>query len=106
MNGIFKGILSLGDSLFITVIAMTIVFFILILIASILGLFKYIPQEKVLANNNLTKENNSEISNETKKFNPDDIKDENMIVAMLVASIEAANEDENAYIRVRNIKEI
>lgn len=106
MNGIFKGTLSLGDSLFITVIAMAIVFFILILIASILGLFKYIPQEEIVTKNNEVKENNPKDAIKNKKFNPDEIKDENMIIAMLVASIDAANEDENAYIRVRNIKEI
>ncbi len=37
---------------------------------------------------------------------PEDIKDEKMLAAISVAVIEAGGETENAYIRVRSIKEI
>ncbi|MCJ8342764.1 MAG: OadG family protein [Cetobacterium sp.] len=100
-----NSVISLGDSIFITVVSMAIVFFILVVISAVLSTFKYIPAEK------------KEVKPETKKpvaptpvvekrFSPEDIKDENMLVAMMVASIEAAKNNENAYIRVKSIKEL
>ncbi|MGL4533872.1 MAG: OadG family transporter subunit [Fusobacteriaceae bacterium] len=100
------GAISLGDSLYITFISMCIVFFVLILLAIILSLFKYIPAEKVEIKKSDSKTKSPVVISETKSFKPEDIKDEKMMVAMMVASIEAASEDENAYIKVLSIKEL
>ena len=99
--------ITFGDSLWITIVSMAIVFLVLILISSILSLLKYLPVEKEKTENkkNINKPvlNNSSISlAENKKIKPEDIKDDRMLAAV----IDAAGETENAYIRVKSIKEI
>ncbi len=111
--------ITLLDSLFITVVSMAIVFFVLILISFILSLFKYIPSKEEPGTSkkqvNKPAANISGAGNqgsfgkdlyEGRKMTPEDIKDEKMLAAISVAVIEAAGETENAYIRVRSIKEI
>ncbi|MBC2857375.1 OadG family protein [Cetobacterium sp. 2A] len=101
------GMISLNSSLYITFVSMVIVFFVLILISAILSLFKYIPAEKVeIKKSGTNAPTPAPVAVAEKSFNPEDIKDEKMLVAMMVASIEAASDDENAYIRVKSIKEL
>lgn len=107
MNGIFGAEISLMDALLVTAICMATVFLILLVIAGILNLFKYIPAEpkpeKKTAPAPAAK---APVAAAQKAFDPNSITDERMIAAMLVASIEAAAENDGAYIRVRNIREI
>ena len=42
---------------------------------------------------------------EEKKVRPEDIKDEKMLAAVAAAVIDAAGETDNAYIKVRSIRE-
>lgn len=113
MNNMFEKYLSLADSLLVTAICMGIVFVVLMIVAYILSLFKHIPKDTT--NTQVKKEilekpknNIAKNSKESIKavFNPNEITDENMIVAMLVASMEAAENNDGAYIKIRNIREI
>lgn len=112
MNSMFGKYLSLLDSLLVTAICMGIVFLVLIIIAYILSLFEHIP--KNLSNTHKKNIGQETINNAVKKsndaiettLNPEKITDENMVIAMLVASMEAAEENDGAYIKIRNIKEI
>ena len=75
-------------------------------------LFEHIP--KNLSNTHKKNIGQETINNAVKKsndaiettLNPEKITDENMVIAMLVASMEAAEENDGAYIKIRNIKEI
>ncbi|WP_297404722.1 OadG family protein [uncultured Cetobacterium sp.] len=104
----FKGAISLMTSLEITLISMIVVFSILSILAFVISLFKYIPGEKVEAKVKKTvvakKVSKEEVTR--KAFDPSQIKCEEMRVAMMVASIEAAGEDKDATIKVLGIKEI
>ncbi|MDO5088210.1 MAG: OadG family protein [Leptotrichiaceae bacterium] len=97
--------ITLTEALFVTAISMTVVFLVLILISFILSLFKYIPSEKEVKKQQpavvkpVVEENK-------KKMSPEDIKDDKMLAAVTVAVIEAAGEDDNAYVRVKSIREI
>ena len=93
--------ITFGDSLIITVVSMLTVFLVLILISFILSLLKYIPSEKKVSENKKVAvkplENEFHVSSETplsggKKVRP--------------AVIDAAGETDNAYIKVRSIREI
>ncbi|MGL6100012.1 MAG: OadG family transporter subunit [Fusobacteriaceae bacterium] len=107
MNGIFGAEISLMESLLVTGICMAIVFIILLIIAGILSLFKYIPAEAKVEKNMAKKQTaQAPAKVETKAFDPNSVTDERMVVAMLVASMEAASENDGAYIKVRNIREI
>lgn len=102
--------ITMLDSVFITIVSMSIVFFVLILISSILSLFKYISSEEGAAKKsvrNVERESGiPETEDSGKRIGPEDIKDEKMLAAVTVAVIEAAGETENAYIRVKSIKEL
>ena len=45
-------------------------------------------------------------ASEGKKIGPEDIKDEKMLAAVAAAVIDAAGEIDNAYIKVRSIREV
>lgn len=96
--------ITLTEALFVTAISMTIVFLVLILISFILSLFKYIPSEKEVKKQQPVVVKPAEENK--KKMSPEDIKDEKMLAAVTVAVIEAAGEDDNAYVRVKSIREI
>lgn len=104
----FEGQISLISSLEITMISMFIVFAILGILSSILTLFKFIqPEEKEESTKKVVTTKSSEVdSSERKRFNPEDIKSEEMRVAMMIASIEAAGENKDANIRVVGIREL
>ncbi|WP_071124149.1 OadG family protein [Leptotrichia massiliensis] len=109
---------SIGDAIYITIISMSIVFFILFLISFVLSFFKYFSNSEELKQDIINKKRNDNqivqnskksdlktIDNE-KKFSMEKIKDETMMAAMMAALIEAAGDNENCYIRVKNIREI
>ena len=108
---------SIGDAIYITIISMSIVF-ILFLISFVLSFFKYFSNSEELKQDIINKKRNDNqivqnskksdlktIDNE-KKFSMEKIKDETMMAAMMAALIEAAGDNENCYIRVKNIREI
>ena len=102
--------ITFGDSLVITVVSMLTVFLVLILISFILSLLKYLPSEKkVTENKKVTVKPLADafsVSSEGKKIGPEDIKDEKMLAAVAAAVIDAAGEIDNAYIKVRSIREV
>ncbi len=100
----FGDYITLTDSLFITVLSITIVFVILLLIALAITSFKYIFKEETTIKNEEPLKKDDALK---KIVNLDDVvKDENMLVATLVASIESNNNDEDKKYRVLSIKEI
>ncbi len=102
--------ITMVDSLFITIVSMVIVFFVLLIISFILSLFKYIPSKEEPVK--VEKMGADMLSDATmssvkgKRLGPEEIKDEKMLVALLVSAIEAAGENQDAYIRVKSIIEI
>ena len=107
--------ITFGDSLVITVVSMLTVFLVLILISFILSLLKYLPSEKkVTEHKKVTVKpladafsvSSEKSVSEGKKIGPEDIKDEKMLVAVAAAVIDAAGEIDNAYIKVRSIREV
>ena len=101
----FKGPISLIMSLEITLISMLVVFTILLILAFVLSLFKYIPAEKKEEIKKATPAAEPK-KVEREKFDPSKITSEEMRVAMMVACIEAAGEDKDANVRVVGIKEL
>ena len=95
--------ITFGDSLIITVVSMLTVFLVLILISFILSLLKYIPSEKKLSENK--KVAVKPLENEFHVYS-ENIKDEKMLAAVAAAVIDAVGETDNAYIKVRSIREI
>ena len=107
-NTIFDGtqMISISDSIYITFVSMAIVFFVLILISLTISLLKYIPSEKENIKKNVIKSMKVDPPIESITFNPKDIKNDKMRVAIIVASIEASNEIENSYIKIKSVKEL
>ena len=109
---------SFGDAIYITIVSMAIVFFILFLISFVLSFFKYLSNSENENQNTVNKktDNNKILQNSEKfesknfengqKFSMEKIKDETMLAAMMAALIEAAGDNENCYIRVKNVREI
>ncbi len=108
---------SIGDAIYITVVSMLIVFFILFLISFMLSFFKYFSNSEELKQDTLNKKTNNNILQKSEKdnlkkldneekFSMEKIKDETMLAAMMAALIEAAGDNENCYIRVKNIRQI
>ena len=104
---------SFGDAIYITVVSMSIVFFILLLISFVLSFFKYfsnkenqnVVNEKINDTNTL-KNLESENLNTNEKFSIEKIKDETMLVALLTALVDASENNKDCEIKVKNIKEI
>ena len=114
-----NSVVSFKDAIYITIVSMAIVFFVLLLISFVLSFFKYfsskndknnIPINKKLNKHNEILENLDEFDKKKnekyKKFNMEKIKDETMLAALMAALIDASEDNENCYIKVRNIKEI
>ena len=104
---------TFADAIYITVVSMLIVFFILFLISFVLSFFKYFSayEEKNVDIEN-KKRNDSKILEKQQKldseqkFNMEKIKDETMLAVMMAALIEAAEDNKNSRIRIKNIREI
>lgn len=114
-----NSVVSFKDAIYITIVSMAIVFFILLLISFVLSFFKYFSSKndknniqinKKLNKHNKILENLDEFDKKKnekyKKFNMEKIKDETMLAALMAALIDASEDNENCYIKVRNIKEI
>ena len=104
---------TFADAIYITVVSMLIVFFILFLISFVLSFFKYFSayEEKNVDIEN-KKRNDSKILEKQQKldseqkFNMEKIKDETMLAAMMAALIEAAGDNKDSRIRIKNVREI
>ena len=104
---------TFSDAIYITVVSMLIVFFILFLISFVLSFFKYFSayEEKNVDIEN-KKRNDSKILEKQQKldseqkFNMEKINDETMLAAMMAALIEAAGDNKDSRIRIKNIREI
>lgn len=108
---------GLSDAIYITLVSIGIVFSVLILICFFVSCMKYIPKAKeegkdmkksgsapVAAKAPVAKvETKSEVVESQQVIN---YEDEKVRLAIMVASMEAAQEDENAWIRVRSVREI
>ena len=104
---------TFADAIYITVVSMLIVFFILFLISFVLSFFKYFSaQEEKNADIENKKRNDGKIlekqqkQDSEQKFNMEKIKDETMLAAMMAALIEAAGDNKDSRIRIKNIREI
>ena len=104
---------TFSDAIYITVVSMLIVFFILFLISFVLSFFKYFSvYEEKNADIENKKRNDSKILEKQQKldseqkFNMEKIKDETMLAAMMAALIEAAGDNKDSRIRIKNIREI
>ncbi len=96
--------ITIGDALFITVLSISIVFSILLIIAFAIMSFKYIfkvEEKKIVA------QAPQQSVATTPTFNIKDIEnDEDKIVAVMVATMEANNEDKDKIYKVSSVKEI
>lgn len=113
MKTLYGANITLFDSLVITVLSLGIVFAILSIIAFILSQFKHISKDAVKtiesknSKNVVVKEKiKTQEGQKLDKIDSNSITDENMIVAMLIATIEASEEIDGAYVKVRSIKEL
>lgn len=99
--------LSIGETLLIAVVCMLIVFAMLALLWGIVALTSFLLNlrkgKNISANENLKV--NVDEYNDTKPLTMEDIKDEDMMVAALVATIEYHNEVKED-VRVVSIKEL
>ncbi len=91
--------ITINDGLTISLVAMTIVFLILLIIMVCLKLFVYIGK---LQADKVVEEEKPKVQKETSKL---DLNDEDMVVACLVATIEA-NKEYGSNMRVVNVKRI
>lgn len=105
------GFVGMSDAIYITLVSIGIVFLVLLLICLFVFCMKFIPQEKqekqavkevqkIVQPQAVGKE---EVSEPAGSIN---YEDENVRLAMMVASMEAAQEEDNAWIRVRSVREI
>lgn len=114
-----NSVVSFKDAIYITIVSMAIVFFILLLISFVLSFFKYFSSKNdknnIQINKKLNKHNeilenldefDKKENEKYKKFNMEKIKNETMLAALMAALIDASEDNENCYIKVRNIKEI
>lgn len=96
--------ISLGKGALFSVVAILIVFFVLAVLIICVTLIGYIQK------NNATKKDSQEVkvANEvpTKKFTIEDIKDEDMMVAALVATSDFVEETKVKDARIVSIKQI
>ncbi|MFV0440011.1 MAG: OadG family transporter subunit [Lachnospirales bacterium] len=105
----FGEYITVGDALLVTAISITIVFFILLLIALAIYCFKFIPKEEVkaVAKKVAPKTANSNTVANVSKVDLEEVaKDENKVVAMLVATMEANTEETDKKYKVVSIREV
>lgn len=100
---IFQAQMTFTQGLQLTAIAMIIVFTLLFIISLILGLFKYIPQEK-----NIPQKKKSEAAPTlVSGVNWNELEsNEEMMVASLVASMEAAKERKETNYKITRITKL
>lgn len=93
--------LSIGQTLLIALVCIIIVFAMLALLWGIVSLFKFLPKPK----EKVKKDKKPQANDVKPALKIEDIKDEDMMVAALVASIEYRNEVKED-VRVVSIKEL
>lgn len=96
--------IEIGDAGIIVLVCVTIVFLMLILLSVIVKAFKFIPNKKETKQEPVSKPQ-PVVSAPQKAFTMEDIKDEDMMVAALVATIDYHNET-NEDVRVVSVKQI
>lgn len=104
----FGEYITIADAVLITVVSITIVFLILTLIAVIIAGIGHLLKgdEKKVEAPKITK-NKPIVETNTSSIDLSEIeKDENKLVAMFIATIDANDNDENATYKVTSIKEI
>ncbi|HEY4532997.1 MAG TPA: OadG family protein [Fusobacterium sp.] len=109
MNNIIFGdrFVSVSDSLYITAISMSIVFSVLVLICFFVACMKYIPQAKAVKNTAVKEvQKPTRIPEQAGNEQEINYEDENIRLALMVASMEAVAEEENAWIKIRSVREI
>jgi Na+-transporting methylmalonyl-CoA/oxaloacetate decarboxylase gamma subunit len=100
---IFQAQMTFTEGLQLTAIAMTIVFILLFVISLILGLFKYIPQEKPKV---VPQRKKPKVAVATGVNYSELESDEDMMVAALVASMEAAGENKDTNYKITRITKL
>ena len=100
---IFQAQMTFPEGLQLTAIAMTIVFILLFVLSLILGLFKYIPQEKQKV---VPQKKRPTIAAVTGVNWVELESDEDMMVAALVASMEAAGEEKDTNYKITRITKL
>lgn len=99
--------MSFSQATEISVVSMLIVFALLYAISLVLSCFKFIPKEKVIAKINTNKETGSkEIKNPEGVTFEELEKDGDMLVAAMVASMEASGENRINNFKIVSIREI
>lgn len=102
---IFQEQMTFAEGLQLTAIAMAIVFILLFVISLILGLFKYIPQEKKIEKPKRKKP--APVAVKPAGVNWNELEsDEDMMVAALVASMEAAGENKDTNYKITKITKL
>ena len=96
--------IQIGDAGVIALVCIAIVFLMLLLLCVIVKAFKFIPNKKETKKEPVSKPQ-PVVSTPQKAFTMEDIKDEDMMVAALVATIDYHNET-NEDVRVVSIKQI
>ncbi len=102
----FGEYITVMDSVYITVVAITIVFTTLILIALIVSAFKNVFKEETKVNNTAKAEVTQNNVQKTIVNLDELVSDENKLVATMVATIAANENDEDKIYRVTKINEI
>ena len=95
--------INLADAGVVAIVCMAIVFLMLILLCLIVSMFKYLPNKKEVKT--VAPAKAAPVAQPQKAFTMDDIKDEDMMVAALVATIDYHNET-NEDVRVVSVKQI
>lgn len=93
--------MSLFDALSVSAFAIAFVFTILIIISIIISLLKYLPTQKPQT----SKANEIVSVPQASPFKIEDITDEDMMVAALIATIECSK-DTNQNIKLKSIKQV
>ncbi len=95
------------QSLEISLLSMFVVFIILISLSFFVSLLSKFSKEK---KNDLSKETISKVDASIDEngfiHNFDEIEDEDMLAAILVASIDASNEDKDATVRIKSVRRV
>ena len=95
--------LNIQQTLLISLVCMLIVFGMLAILWGIVSLFKILPQKE--EKEEVKKASNKQTINQTEKIKMEDIKDDDMMVAAIVASIDYHNEIKKD-VRVVSVKEL
>ena len=97
--------ITLADAGIVALVCIAIVFLMLVLLCLIVSAFKYLPKKEEKKETVVKSQPQPIVSAPQKAFTMDDIKDEDMMVAALVATIDYYNETKED-VRVVSVKQI